>query len=84
MKCTKMKDLGAYLITSSPRLTKILDFDDLKCIRMKDLKTIYFRVFFTMVEENFEIRWSEITQNEGFELLITQSIFTVVEKKTLD
>ena len=55
MKCTKMKDLGAYLRISSPWLKKILDFDDLKCPRMKDLNHLSQNIF-TMVIENFWIR----------------------------
>ena len=47
-----------YLRTSSPWLKKILNFD-LKCSRMKDFSFFFLKNIFTMVEENFEFRYSE-------------------------
>ena len=63
----------AYLRIPSPWLKKILDFDDLKCLRMKDLSCLS-QINFTMVEENFELWWSLIPKNKGFELLISEYI----------
>ena len=60
-----------YLRMSSPWLKKILDYDDLKCPRMKDLIHLS-RHIFTMVEENFGFRWSEMPKNEGFDQLISK------------
>ena len=54
-----------YLRISSPLLKKILDFDDLKCPRMKDLSCLYQNNFimvaenFAMVEYIFENRMTE-------------------------
>ena len=45
---------AAYLRISSPRLKKILDFDDLMGPRMKDLNHFSQNIL-TMVEENFYV-----------------------------
>ena len=60
-----------YLKISSLWLKKILDYDDLKCPIMKDLKHLSQNIF-TMVEENFRLWWSKMPHNEGFEALISE------------
>ena len=45
--------------------TKMLNFDNLVCFKMKSL--IWFcQKTFTMVKENFEFRCPDMIQNEGF------------------
>ena len=62
-----------YLRIYSPRLKKIFDFRDLECPRMKDLNHLLQNIF-TMVEENFWFSWSEMLQNGGFGMLISEYI----------
>ena len=50
-----------HLRLFSPWLKEILDFDDLKCPRMKDLNHSSLTVF-TMVEGNFGFWWSKMPQ----------------------
>ena len=61
---------AAYLRIFSPWLKKILDFDNLKFPRIKDLNHLS-RHIFTMVEENFGFWWPEMPKNDGFETLIS-------------
>ena len=63
-----------HLRLFSPWLKKILDFDNLKCPRMKDLNHPS-ETIFTMVEENCGFLSSEMPQNEGFEPVISDYFY---------